>query len=413
MKKNERVNFKIYPNEDQKAVIIRNCHNARFAYNWGVARVRDAIDKHEAIPSTFTLAKEFNKFKKQPGNEWLWQKPASQRATKGALVNSLKMAIKMFRRGHNGLPKFHTRKLARMSYYSHEGTTLYQKDKVRLENLGWVDCRNSLPLDDPNVKIVDPTVIYTGDDFFVSVTVQYKEPVKPKYHYSDVDIHHQIIGIDVGITHMAVTSDGDVFNTPNMEKLNRRIERMDRHLSKLYKSSKSYSGPIQTCDTKTKYPEYKYKSQNLLKLESKRRKLYQKHVNIRKDVRCKAVAEIIKKYPDAIVIEDIKDPKESWKIKGAHKFNQRISEVAVGDFIQRLRDKCEWSDIPLIIADKQYPSTQRCNCCGNTTGNRLTRDRMFICSECGYTEDRDLNAAYNLRDFGYNVINTKKLYGVA
>lgn len=414
MKKNERVNFKIYPNDAQKEIIISNCHNERFAYNWGIAKIRDAIDRHECIPSAYSLAKEFNQFKKQPGYEWLIQKPASQRATKCAFVNSLKMAIRMFRRKHNGLPKYHTRKLARMSYYSHEGTTLYENNAIRLENLGWVNCKHNLPLDDPNVKIVNPVVIYTGDDFLVSVTLKYKTPVKPKYHYSDVDIHHQIIGIDIGVTHMAVTSDGDVYDCPNMEKFNKRISRLDRHLNKLYKSPKSYySESIQTCDAKAKHPEYKYKSQNLLKLEAKRRKLYKKHVDIRKDYRCQTVAKIVKQYPEAIVIEDIKNAKESWKIPGAKSYNRRLNEIAVGDFIQRIKDKCTWLDIPLIIADSKYPSTQICNCCGNRYDNKLTKDRMFICSVCGYKEDRDLNAAINLRNFGYNEINTQRIYEIA
>lgn len=407
MKKNERVNFKIYPTETQKEIILHNCHNERFAYNWGIAKIRDALDKHKFIPTAYTLSKEFNKFKKQPGYEWLVDKSASQRATKGAFVKSLKRAVKMYQKKHNGVPKFHSKRLARMSYYAHEGTTLYEDNQIRLEKLGWVECKHNLPLNYPNVKIVDPIVIFTGDDFWVSVTLKYKKPVKPKYHYSDVDVHHQMIGIDIGVTHMAVTSDGDFYDCPNMEKLNKRIARIDRKLSKLYKSPDSYrSELIQTCDTKTKYPGFRYKSQNLLKLESKRRKLYKRHVDIRKDFRCQSVASIIKKYPEAIIIEDIKNAKDSWKIKGLHSYNQRLSEVAVGDFVQRIKDKCNWLDIPLIIADSNYPSSQICSCCGNRIDNRLSKDRMFTCSACGYKEDRDLNAAYNLRKFGYNKINS-------
>lgn len=48
-----------------------------------------------------------------------------------------------------------------------------------------------------------------------------------------------------------------------------------------------------------------------------------------------------------------------------------------------------------------------CSCCGNTVNNTLTRDRMFICSECGYKEDRDLNAAYNLRNLASINISKK------
>lgn len=400
MKTVERVNFKIFPNEEQKAIIIANCHNARFAYNWGVAIIRECLAKGERYPSAYNLCKEFTRFKHQPGYEWLCKKPASQRATKNAIVKSLQNSMRHFGKGHNKPPIFHSRKKAEMSYYTHEGTTLYEQKQVRIENLGWVKCRNNLPLDDPNVKIAEPLVRYTGDDFELSVVLKYKTPVKPKYHYSDVDVHHRVIGIDIGVRHMAVTSDGDVYDMPKLTKIDRKINRIDRRLSKLYLSYRSYCDSVQACDTKTKYPETRPKSQNLLKLESKRRKYYRKHANIRRNIRCKAVADIVHKYPAAIVIEGIKNPREKWKIKGAHKFNKRLNDLALTDFLNRLEYKCKWLDIPLIKADLSFPSTQMCSCCGNLIDNQLTKDRMFICSVCGHTEDRDVNAACNLRNLG-------------
>lgn len=407
MKSLERVNFKLYPTEEQKEIMLLNCHNARFAYNWAVARIKECLDNKQIIPSKYKLATEFNKFKQQPGYEWLNKKPASQRATKLEITNSISMSIVKFRKNQNNCPSFHSKKCARMAYYAHERSTLYEHDKVRLENVGWVKCRNNLPLSDENVKICDPRVIFTGDYFELSCCIKRKTPVKPKYHYTDVDIHHQPIGIDVGIVHMAVTSDGDFYDLPSnkLSKIDKQIARIDRRIDR----SRRMNQVTQTCDTKTKYPEYEVKSQNLLKLESRRRKLYSRHRNIRKDIRCQAVADVVKRQPSAIVIEDIIDPRASWKIKGAHKFNKKIDDAAIGDFLYRIKYKCDWLDIPLIIADKHYPSSKTCSCCGNTIDNQLTKDRMFICSVCGYKEDRDLNAAYNLRSLAYNDSNAMDL----
>lgn len=408
MKSLERITFRLYPTEEQKAIMLLNCHNARFAYNWAIAKIKSCLDNKQSIPSKYQLATEFNKFKSHPEYEWLNQKPASQRATKLEIINSISMSINKFRLKQNNAPSFHSKKCARMAYYAHERSTLYEYDKVRLENIGWVDCKNNLPLSDPNVKICDPRVIFTGDYFELSCCIKQKTPVKSKYHYSDVDIHHQPIGIDVGIVHMAVTSDGDFYDLPTkkLSKIDKQISRVDRRIDRIRRMNKV----TQTCDTKTKYPEYEVKSQNLLKLESRRRKLYSRHANIRKDIRCQAVADIVKKYPSAIVIEDIKDPRQSWKIKGAHKFNKKIDDASIGDLLYRIKYKCEWLDIPLIIADKHYPSSKTCSCCGNTIDNQLTKDRMFICSVCGYKEDRDLNAAYNLRGLAYNEPNEEYEY---
>lgn len=403
MKTIEGVTFRLYPTKEQEEIMLLNCHNARFAYNWAVARITECINNKQLIPSKFTLASEFAKFKKQPGYEWLSKKPASQRATKLEITNSISVAIDKYRSHLAKSPAFHSRKNTKLAYYSHEGTTIYENNQVRLENIGWVECRNNLPLEDANIKICYPRIIFTGDYWELSCAIKYKTPVKPKYHYSDVDIHHQAIGIDVGITHMAVTSDGDFYDIPKekLSRIDKRINRVNRRIDRCRQMNKV----TQTCDTKTKYPEYEVKSQNLLKLESKRRKLYKRHADIRKDVRCQAIADIVKKYPEAIVIENIKDPKKSWQIKGAHKFNKQVVDASIGDFIERLKDKCRWLDIPLIIADEHYPSTKTCNCCGNTLDNQLTKDRMFICSVCGYTIDRDLNAAYNLRSLAYNEPN--------
>ena len=64
MKSLERVNFKLYPTEEQKEIMLLNCHNARFAYNWAVARIKECLDNKQLIPSKYTLASEFSKFKK-------------------------------------------------------------------------------------------------------------------------------------------------------------------------------------------------------------------------------------------------------------------------------------------------------------------------------------------------------------
>lgn len=409
MKKIERVEFPLYPTESQRKLMLKNCYNAKFAYNWGVAKIRECLENRIALPSAWTLSKEFNVFKKQPGYDWLISDDVSQRATKMAIVRQLGTAIQKFRNGHKRPPAFKTKREAKMSYYGNEEhTRFYGNDKVRLENIGLVKCYNNFDLYD-NVKLTDPVILFDGDNFSLSIAIKYKTPVKPRYHYSDVDIHSQSIGIDVGITHLAVTSNGDIFDMPKLDKLDKRIASIDRRIDKWRTQFRDSYYESLSCDMKTKYPEKsKVKSQNLLKLESKRRKLYKKHVNIRMDVHAKAVSDIVKQYPESIIIEDINFGRDTWKIKGARRFNKRINDVAVGDFLRRLQYKCEWLDIPLYVADRNFPSTKTCSCCGNVFNNTLTRDRMFICSECGYTEDRDLNAAYNLRNLASTNIGKKK-----
>lgn len=397
MKTVERISYPLFPTKEQAELMLRNCHNARFAYNWGVAKIRKCLDERSKFPSRYSLAKEFNQFKRQEGYEWLVSDHASQRATKYAITKQLNDAMRVFQSQHRRPPAFKTKRVAKMSYFVDDENTRFDPDQVLLEGLGMVKCRHNFDTFS-DVKIADPSVVYDGDSFTLSIAIVHKTPVKPKYHYSDVDIHSQPIGIDVGIHHMAVTSNGDIFDVPDLSYIDKKIARVDRKIDKWRtKFRGSYYASL-PCDTKTKYPENEVKSQNFLKLERRRRQLYKRHYNIRRDVRNKAVSTIVQQYPSAIVIEDIKDPITCWKIKGANRYNKRIADASIGSLFQILKCKCRMLDIPLIKADPKYPSTKRCSCCGNVYDNVLTRNRMFICSRCGYTEDRDLNAAYNLRD---------------
>ena len=72
MKEFDRIRFPLYPTDAQSDIMIHNCNNARFAYNWGVSKVKESLDKHEKIPSTYELSKEFNKFKRD--YDWLVSK---------------------------------------------------------------------------------------------------------------------------------------------------------------------------------------------------------------------------------------------------------------------------------------------------------------------------------------------------
>lgn len=98
MKDIERVNFRLYPTKAQEEIMLLNCNNARFAYNWAVARIKECLDNKQLIPSKYKLATEFNRFKKQSGYDWLCKKPASQRAIKLEITNSISMSINKFRK---------------------------------------------------------------------------------------------------------------------------------------------------------------------------------------------------------------------------------------------------------------------------------------------------------------------------
>ena len=133
--------------------------------------------------------------------------------------------------------------------------------------------------------------------------------------------------------------------------------------------------------------------QNIHKQVLKVQKIHHRIDNIRTDYINKTIAEIVKAKPSYITIEDL-NVKEMMK-------NRHLSKAVASqkfyEFRIKLEAKCRESGIELRVVDRWYPSSKLCHHCGSIRRDLKLSDRIYKCS-CGYTEDRDLNAALNLRD---------------
>lgn len=133
--------------------------------------------------------------------------------------------------------------------------------------------------------------------------------------------------------------------------------------------------------------------QNIHKQVLKVQKIHHRIDNIRTDYINKTIAEIVKAKPSYITIEDL-NVKEMMK-------NRHLSKAVASqkfyEFRTKLEEKCREIGIELRVVDRWYPSSKLCHECGRVKKDLRLSDRIYKCS-CGYTEDRDLNAALNLRD---------------
>ena len=96
-----------------------------------------------------------------------------------------------------------------------------------------------------------------------------------------------------------------------------------------------------------------------------------------------------------IWIENIADFEKSWE--------QLISTNAETIYPAHGKpfpksDLAKYKDIKILIADKYYPSTQKCSCCGNFRKMDI-KDRIYTCNYCSLVIDRDLNSAINLANY--------------
>ena len=187
------------------------------------------------------------------------------------------------------------------------------------------------------------------------------------------------IGIDLGVKTLAVCSNGEIFKKPNIIKEKRKLKQLQKRASKQY-------------DLLIKKKINK-KSNRLLKLEKKILKQHQRITNILNNNIHQFTSYITNLNPSHIVLEDLNS---SGMMKNKH-LSEKIKEAKFYEIRRQFEYKCKRKDIQFILADRWYPSSKTCSCCGHKKEKLSLSERVFICDECGIEIDRDFNASLNLR----------------
>ena len=128
--------------------------------------------------------------------------------------------------------------------------------------------------------------------------------------------------------------------------------------------------------------------QNIQKQKLKVQKLYHKLNCIRTDYINKVVSVLVKTKPRWITLEDLNI---SGMMKNRH-LSKAVAQQKFFKFKTKLMIKCKEYGIEFRIVDRFYPSSKLCHECGNIKQELKLSDRVYICSECGYTLDRDFNS---------------------
>ncbi|WP_371357473.1 RNA-guided endonuclease InsQ/TnpB family protein [Hydrocoleum sp. CS-953] len=184
-----------------------------------------------------------------------------------------------------------------------------------------------------------------------------------------------VIGVDVGINTLATCSDGTKFaNAKAYKQAKKRLTRYQRRVNKKELGSK-----------------------NRAKAVKRLSKLHKKVADIRADTLHQLTTWLAKNH-STIVIEDLN---VSGMLKN-HKLASAIADCGFYEFKRQLTYKCEWYGSELVIAPRFYPSSQICSNCGHQQKMPLNL-RTYECSNCGFTADRDFNAAVNLENYGMEV----------
>ena len=94
----------------------------------------------------------------------------------------------------------------------------------------------------------------------------------------------------------------------------------------------------------------------------------------------------------------MEDLNVSGMMKNKH-LSKAIAEQGFYEFIRQIKYKCEFNGIEFIQANRFYPSSKTCSCCGSIKKDLKLKDRIYKCDNCGLIIDRDLNASINLANY--------------
>ena len=384
----------LVPNNKQKTKLFRYASTFRFAYNWTLGREKENYENGGKFISDGDLRKEFTQLKKT--EEYSWLNEISNNVTKQAIKDACN-AYKRFFKGYSKFPKFKSRKHSTPSFFQDNVKIQFTDTHVKVEGfavskkknkqkLNWIKLAECGRIPTKNVKYTNPRIKYDGLNWYITVGVEYEE-------YTCLPTN-EAIGIDLGIKDLAICSDGNTYKNMNktqkVKKLEKRKRRLQRSISRSYE--------------KNKKGESYCKTDNVIKKEKKLLRLNRRLTNIRHDHLHKTTSEIIKRKPSFICIEDLNI---SGMMKNKH-LSKVVQQQGFYEFRRQIEYKSAWNNIPVVIADRFFPSSKLCSCCGNIKKDLKLSDRIYKC-ECGNVIDRDYQAALNLKKYGENILSQQSV----
>ena len=369
----------INPTEEQKARIRRTIGICRYVYNFYLGHNKALHDNGEKFMTgkSFSLWLNNEYIPNNPDKTWI--REVYSKAVKKSIEDGCTAFTRFFKH-QSDFPKFKKKGKSDVKMYfvrNNPKDCQCERHRLKIPTLGWVRIKEKgyIPTTKDGYMIRSGTVSVKAGRFYVSVLVE----------IPDVNIgnnSNEGIGIDLGLKDLAIVSNGKTYRNINksagLKKLEKQLIREQRSLSRKYENLKKGESTQRA---------------NIRKQKLKVQKLHHKMDNIRTDHINKTIAEIVKTKPSYITIEDL-------NVKGMMK-NRCLSKAVASqkfyEFRTKLKAKCDENGIELRVADRFYPSSKTCHHCGSVRKNLKLSDRIFKCS-CGYVEDRDLNAALNLRD---------------
>ena len=378
------VKYRIYPNKNQSILINKTVGCARFVYNKMLSDFydNDLITTPAYYKQDYPFLKEVDSL---------------------ALANSqmsLKQAFRNYKnnKDHFDKPKFKKKSRSKLSYKTNN-----QKGTIRIEN-----DRLILPKFKSGIKIVlhrqiegliKSVTIEQVSSGYYTASILYDVPDNQKETILSKD---NIVGIDLGLTHLAITSDNEKYDNPkHFRQLQNKLRKEQRILSRRFENNvkeRVYdeNGDLDKIIFKKPLKDCK----NYQKQKRKVAKIYNKIKNRRLDNLHKVSTKVVKSH-DYIVMETLK----VHNLIKNRKLSKSIADVGWSMFVNMIKYKCERYGKECVQIDQWFPSSQICSHYDYKDGKKALSIREWTCSKCGTHHDRDINAAINIKNKGLEMIS--------
>jgi len=366
--------IRLYPTKEQEQKMLSHAGACRFVWNYMLAYQQELYKNGGKYLSGFSMISLLKPLKNDGLHDWLYD--VSNKSLSYICLD-LDKAYQNFFNKKSGYPKFKSRKSNGLRFPIRENIW-FSDMKVSIEKIGKVRYKTDfeLPLGKGH-KFTNPRISNKNGKWMLSFGMMCENQA---LKLTDVSM-----GIDLGLKDLAVAEfneDQIVFHNINkscrIRKLKKEIVRIQRSISRKYEQNRVGNKFVKT--------------NNIMKEEAKLRKLYARVSNIRMNYIHQATHFLVTKLPARVVMEDL-DVVDMMKNKH---LGVAIKEQCFHEFVRQMRYKCEWRGIEFVQADRFYPSSKTCSCCGNIKQSLKLGDRVYECEVCGFTIDRDYNAAINL-----------------
>ena len=353
--------FRLQPTQEQIDQLSKEFGCARFVWNRGLLE-RDYAYKNWGVSlNSNDLSRHITQYKK---TEYPWLCDATAAVLNQKLMDQDK-AFDNFFKGRASFPKFKKKSHAQSIRYQMDQRNVLNNyrsgELLKLPKLGelkvkWSQVPNGVP------KMVTVSKSASGK-YFISFMCEVEQALKP--------VTGKIVGIDVGIKDVIVTSDGAHSGAPKFTyKYQRQLKKAGRKLSKKKKGSNGW-----------------HKQRIVVA------KIHEKIANSRKDFLHKLTTNLVSEN-DVICVEDLN---VSGMLKN-RKLSKAVADVGIFELNRQIEYKAEWYGKQVVKISRWFPSTKTCSSCGNIRIMKLSQ-RVYEC-ECGLIIDRDLNAAINIKRAG-------------